>query len=121
MIDDDIFHPKLSSRKSDVISIRTLHQFIGAHLVLNMRPIWDKLKFNREVVWLKLVYTLHGFGILVVLPFIPLQMASLGLNAEDISLILGLIPFILTFTTPILGETKAIQVLDLRNNNEIFS
>ena len=48
--------------------------------VLNMSPFWDNIKINREVLWLKIVYTLHGIGILIVLPFVSLQMASLGLK-----------------------------------------
>ena len=37
-------------------------------------------------------------------PFINLQMASLGLNTEDISLVNGLIPLAIMITTPIAGR-----------------
>ena len=49
-------------------------------------------KINKGVIWLKIVQALWSLGVMIIYPFINLQMASLGLNTEDISLVNGLIP-----------------------------
>lgn len=63
------------------------------------------LKINKGVFWIKVGYSLWGLGILCVLPYVPLQMSSLGLSTEDISLILGLMPLLIVFFLPISGTS----------------
>ena len=74
-----------------------------------MLPFLNRIHINREVIWLKIVYFLTDFGIAIVGPYVSLQMANVGLIPEDISLIMGLTPFIITFTTPLLGTLKIAQ------------
>ena len=74
-----------------------------------MLPFLNRININREVVWLKIVYFLTDFGIAIVGPYVSLQMANVGLIPEDISLIMGLTPFIITFTTPLLGKQYSIM------------
>lgn len=62
-----------------------------------------KVSINKGVIWIKTLYTLYGFAIMIILPYFPLQMASLGLDEVDISLITGIVPILVTFSTPILG------------------
>lgn len=69
-----------------------------------------KFSLNKGVIWLKILYTLYGFGIMIILPYFPLQMASLGLNDVDISYITGVIPLVVTFTTPFLGECQTFPL-----------
>ena len=59
---------------------------------------------RRSVLWLKVVLALWGFGVRIVLPFLPLHLASLGLTTEEISLTTGLITLIIMITTPIAGN-----------------
>ena len=61
-------------------------------------------KINKSVIWLKIVQALWSLGVMIIYPFINLQMASLGLNTEDISLVNGLIPLAIMITTPIAGR-----------------
>ena len=61
-------------------------------------------KINKGVKWLKIVQALWSLGVMIIYPFINLQMPSLGLNTEDISLVNGLIPLAIMITTPIAGR-----------------
>ena len=67
-----------------------------------------KLKINKGILWLKILYTLYGFGIMISMPFYVLQLYSLGLDEEDISLIVGIVPLITMITTPLLGNLNQL-------------
>ena len=63
-----------------------------------------RFQINKGILWLKILYTLYGFGIMISQPFIVLQLYSLGLEEEDISLMLGIVPLITMITTPLAGK-----------------
>ena len=53
---------------------------------------------------MKMCYFTFNFGSALIFPFIPLQMADLGLTIEDIGYIYGLYPLITMFSGPIAGS-----------------
>ena len=63
-----------------------------------------QLKINKGVFWLKVGYSLWAMATYIVMPFLSLQMSTLGLSDGDISLILGVMPFSLIFITPFIGK-----------------
>ena len=61
------------------------------------------LNLNHGVIWIKVAYGLFGLGMILVFPYITLQMASLGLTNVDVSLLYGIIPLISMPFVPISG------------------
>ena len=58
---------------------------------------------NRGVLWLKCGFFLWTFGMYGILPYINLQMHSLGLTNEDLGLIWGIMPFFIIPFLPLAG------------------
>jgi MFS family permease len=83
---------------------------------MNLTTMWNfarNLRINRGVLWLKIGYSLFGLGLIIVLPFVPLQMSALGLSDEDISLILGLMPVVTIFTLPLFGKLNSFNKTEI--------
>ena len=86
-------------------------------------------RVNRPLVPIKIAFVLFHFGIYIsevsfgteytfdlfagwslLFPFITIQMRSLGLNFQDVSLVTGLTPLVTTFTTPIFGRKRVFFI-----------
>ena len=64
----------------------------------------EKWSINRGVLWLKVGFFLWTLGMYAILPYINLQMASLGLSEEDLGLIWGIMPFFIIPFLPLAGS-----------------
>ena len=62
-----------------------------------------RFAIKKGLVVMKMCYFTFNFGSALIFPFIPLQMADLGLTIEDIGYIYGLYPLITMFSGPIAG------------------
>ena len=69
----------------------------------------EKWSINRGVLWLKVGFFLWTLGMYAILPYINLQMASLGLSEEDLGLIWGIMPFFIIPFLPLAGSQLFLQ------------
>ncbi len=53
----------------------------------------------------------------MVVPFLPLQLANIGLNDKEISYVLGIMPFLLILTMPVSGKINQVNHLHLHINS----
>ena len=69
----------------------------------------EKWTIIRGVLWLKVGFFLWTLGMYAILPYINLQMASLGLSEEDLGLIWGIMPFFIIPFLPLAGSQLFFQ------------
>ena len=70
-----------------------------------MKLYRDMFSINRGMVLIKSVVFVNSLGARIILPYLTLQMRSMGMTFNDVALVYGAIPFLIFMSSSVSGKS----------------